>query len=136
MLIPVARVTAVEAPLLAALSAALVVSVVALVDPNEPGRYPTCPFLAVTGRFCPGCGSLRALHALTNGDLGTALGLNVLTVLAVVPLLVMWVSWVRRSWTGASRSTVAPAPLIWALLVVVCVFTVLRNLPIGAVLAP
>src|SRR5690606_29528852 len=38
--------------------------VVATVSPEEPGHYPTCPFLALTGAWCPGCGSLRALHAL------------------------------------------------------------------------
>lgn len=111
-------------------------SVVALVDPNEAGHYPTCPFLALTGRFCPGCGSLRAVHALAQGDLTTAVGDNVLTVLAVLPLLVIWGLWVRRSWTGARRTTVGSAPLLWALLAVACVFGVLRNLPVGAALAP
>ena len=109
---------------------------VALVDPNEPGRYPTCPFLAVTGRFCPGCGSLRAMHALTNGDVPTAVGLNVLTVLAVVALSVIWARWAMRSWSGSSRTVVLPATYVWSLLVVVLVFGVLRNLPIGAALAP
>ena len=109
---------------------------VALVDPNEPGHYPTCPFLALTGLYCPGCGSLRAVHALTNGDVTLAVGLNVLTVLAVVALPVIWARWARRSWTGAPRTTVAPAASIWSLLVVVLLFGVLRNLQAGAALAP
>ena len=129
-------VSSVRLPVLTALGALAATAVVAVVDPNEPGNYPTCPFLAVTGKFCPGCGSLRAVHALTRGDVSTALGLNVLTVLAVVPVVVMWGLWLRRSYTGAPRRWAAPAAAIWSLLVVVLAFTVLRNLPVSAVLAP
>lgn len=125
-----------RSPLVTAGLAAAAVGVVAFVDPNEPGHYPTCPFLALTGQYCPGCGSLRAVHALANGDVTTAVGLNVLTVIAVVALSVIWVRWVRRSWTGARRTSVAPAAMIWTFAVVVVLFGVLRNLPIGAALAP
>ena len=124
------------APLSVAALAAAAVGVVVLVDPNEPGHYPTCPFLAVTGAFCPGCGSLRAVHAMGSGDLGTALDRNVLTVLAVLPLLMLWGSWTRRQWTGQRRTSVAPAWVLWTLLGVVCVFGVVRNLSFGAALAP
>jgi len=109
---------------------------VAVVDPNEPGHYPTCPFLAVTGQLCPGCGSLRAVHALAHGELGVAVGLNVLAVLAVLPLVGVWAAWLRRSWGGTQRSSVLPAPAVWSLFVVVVVFGVLRNVPIGGALAP
>jgi len=127
---------ALRAPLGAAAAGLCAVTLVALVDPNEPGHYPTCPFLSLTGLFCPGCGSLRAVHALAHGDITAAIGSNVLTVLAVVPLVFLWLRWVRRSWTGTARTWAAPAPALWALLVVLCVFGVLRNLPVGAALAP
>jgi hypothetical protein len=130
------RTGALLAPAAVAAAAAAAVGVVAVVDPNEPGHYPTCPFLALTGAFCPGCGSLRAVHALAHGDLGLAVSLNLLAVLAVVPLVVIWLRWVRRSWAGASRRSVAPAPALWALVAVVVVFAVVRNLPVGAALAP
>jgi hypothetical protein len=128
--------TAVRQPVLAALGAIAATAVVATIDPNEPGHYPTCPFLGLTGEFCPGCGSLRAVHALTRGEVGTAVGLNVLTVLAIVPVVVMWGLWLRRSWSGAPRRWAAPAPAIWALLGVVVVFWAVRNLPFAAALAP
>jgi hypothetical protein len=123
-------------PLAVAAAAASAVAVVAVYDPNEAGHYPTCPFLALTGLYCPGCGSLRAVHAMVHGEVGTAVGLNVLTVLAVVPLLVVWARWVARRWRGTSRTSVAPAAALWALAVVVCVFAVVRNLPVGGPLAP
>ena len=109
---------------------------VGVVDPNQPGHYPSCPFLALTGAYCPGCGSLRAVHALAHGDVGAAVGLNLLAVLAVGALAVIWVRWVRRSWRGQPRTTVAPAVTLWALAGVVIVFAVVRNLPAGGALAP
>jgi Protein of unknown function (DUF2752) len=130
------RGAALAAPLGVATLALTAVGLVAAVDPNEPGHYPTCPFLAVTGQLCPGCGSLRAVHAMTHGDLAAALGLNLLTVLAVLPLAVIWLRWARRRWAGISRTDLAPAPVLWMLLVVVLAFGLLRNLPVGAPLAP
>jgi hypothetical protein len=108
---------------------------VSQVDPNQAGHYPTCPFLWITGWYCPGCGSLRAVHALTHLDVGTALARNPLTVAFVGVLAAMWVAWLQRSVTGRARR-VAPAWVLWTLLGVVCVFWVVRNLPGMQWLAP
>jgi hypothetical protein len=107
------------------------------VDPNQPGHYPTCPFLATTGLYCPGCGALRATHDLLHGDVSGALARNPLAVLAVPYLVLAFVTFVLRS-TGrpAPRSTSLPAWVIWALLAVVLAFTVLRNLPGFSLLSP
>lgn len=123
-------------PLGVASAAAAVTAYVGVIDPNQAGHYPTCPFLALTGLYCPGCGSLRAVHALTHGDLTTALGLNVLTVLAALALGVIWVRFARRQWQGVLRTTAAPAWSLLAVAVVVVAFGVVRNLPVGAGLAP
>jgi hypothetical protein len=123
-------------PALVAASAAAALAWVGTVDPGEPGHYPTCPFLAVTGWFCPGCGSLRALHALAHGDLGAALARNPLMVLTVPVLLGWWVAWLVRSLCGRPRRWAAPAWTIWAFLALVLAFTVARNLPGATFLAP
>ena len=123
-------------PAAVAAAAAGSLAVVALVDPNEPGHYPTCPFLALTGHACPGCGSLRALHALTHGDVVGAIARNALVV-AAIPLLVwLWVRWIHRVWVGAPRPQPAPAAALWAGLGLVIGFWVVRNLAVGAALAP
>ena len=122
-------------PVAVGLLAFLPLGFVAAVDPNQPGHYPTCPFLWLTGWYCPGCGSLRAVHALTHLDVGTALARNPLTVVFVGVLAVLWASWLNRSVTGRPRR-VAPAWTLWALLGVVCVFWVARNLPGMEWLAP
>ncbi len=123
-------------PLLGAAGALAAVAVVGAVDPNQPGHYPTCPFLAVTGWFCPGCGSLRALHALAHGDLREALARNPLMVVTVPALVLWWGAWLVRSVRARPRRWVAPAWTIWALLVVVVAYGVARNLPGAEFLAP
>lgn len=130
-------------PLAVATAAAVATAVVALVDPDEPGHYPTCPFLALTGRWCPGCGSLRAVHDLAHGRVLEAADHNVLTVLAVPYVVLGWGLWMltatgRQPPPGLVRLTGrgAAAWVVPALLVVVLGFAVLRNLPGFGLLAP
>ncbi|RCG33039.1 DUF2752 domain-containing protein [Sphaerisporangium album] len=125
------------APLGAAALTGAVVAYVGTVDPNRPGHYPTCPFLFVTGLYCPGCGSLRAIHAMAHGDLPAALGLNPLAVVTVPFLLFWWGRWALRAWRGRpARTRVARPAYIWAFLAIVIVYWIVRNLPFGAFLAP
>ncbi|MBK9180604.1 MAG: DUF2752 domain-containing protein [Acidimicrobiales bacterium] len=100
------------------------------VDPND-GGFPACPFHAVTGWWCPGCGTLRATHALTRGHLGEAAGLNVLWVLAVPVLVYVWVAYALRSVGGPRlpRLERLPRSVLAGLLVVTAAFWVARNLP-------
>ena len=117
-----------------ALAAALLVR---QVDPHEPGHYPPCPFRALTGLFCPGCGTLRAAHAALHGDLAGAVDMNVLAVLAVPVVLASWVAWLRRAATGRPRTWLAPPWFPAAVGVVVVAFWVARNVPaLAPFLAP
>jgi hypothetical protein len=130
------RARAVRVPLATAGAALAATTYVGLVDPNQSGHYPTCPFLAVTGYYCPGCGSLRAVHALTHGDVAAAVGLNVLAVVGIVVVAVLWGLWLLRSWRGQPRARVAPAWTLYLALGAVVVFWIVRNLTIGEALAP
>ena len=124
------------APLGVAAAATAVVTVISLVDPNVAGHYPTCPWLALTGTFCPGCGSLRAIHALAHGDLTVALGRNPLAVLSIVWLAVWFFVWTRRVLTGRHRTTMAPAWVLYGILGVILGYWVLRNIPGWTFLSP
>lgn len=107
-------------------------AVVAVVDPNRAGVYPTCPFRLATGLDCPGCGTLRAVHALTRGDVALALDHNVLTVLLLPVLAWAWVGWLRHR-RGSRRE--APALPGWAGMAVavgLAGFWLVRNLPFAA----
>lgn len=111
--------------LVAALATAVILAVVFLVDPNRPGHYPKCPSLLVTGWSCPGCGSLRALHALLHLRFGEALARNPLAVVAAG-----WLAVRGARWFGGRRPTRLAAPaVIWSLLALILAFWVLRNIP-------
>jgi hypothetical protein len=102
----------------------------AVVDPNQPGHLPLCPFKALTGLDCPGCGSMRALHDLTHGDVLGALDHNVLVVLALPFLAWRWWAWTARARSGRpGPQRLAPAWVLWSLVGVLVVFWVVRNLP-------
>lgn len=99
-------------------------------DPNEPGNYPVCPFLAVTGHWCPGCGSLRGLRALLTGNVAGAVGYNALMVLSLPYLLYRWVIWFSpRFARPGAMAAVLPAWAAYSLPVAVGAFWVLRNVP-------
>ncbi|MCB0894667.1 MAG: DUF2752 domain-containing protein [Nocardioidaceae bacterium] len=105
-------------------------------DPHQHGSWGLCPSAAM-GVYCPGCGGLRAVNDLTNGDLGAAASSNLLLVV-LLPVAVLWLlRWSWGRWTGRVRE---PDPRLtrtvwWSLAAVALVFVVLRNLP-GSWLAP
>lgn len=104
-------------------------AVIATRDPNQTGHYPTCPFLWTTGFYCPGCGTLRAVHALTHGDVAAAWHLNPLLLVAIPVLLWVWAAAVRRAWLGVPRRFLVPNWMLATLPVIVGAYWVLRNVP-------
>lgn len=131
---PVLRRLAVPLGVLGSVVAAF--AYVGTVDPNEPGHYPTCPLLQLTGVFCPGCGGLRSAHAFIHGDLTAALGANALAVVGYAVFAVVWTLWAAHAARGRRlRIALGPAQLC-GIGILVAVFTLVRNLPFGAWLHP
>ncbi len=124
----------VPAGVLAAVAGAF--AYVGAVDPNEPGHYPACPLLRLTGVYCPGCGGLRSAHAFVHGDLTAALGANALAVAGYVVFAVLWSFWVIRAVRGRPPRIEAGPATLWGLGVLIAVFTLVRNLPFGSWLHP
>ena len=124
------------APAGVAAATAAVIGYVSAVDPNQPGHYPTCPFLFITGYYCPGCGTLRMLHAIGHGRPAEAFGHNMLAFVMLPVLIYMWAAWTLRLARGRPRTTVADPRLIWLLIAAIGAFWVLRNVPALHVLAP
>lgn len=130
------------------------VALMFFVDPLTAWFLPRCPLNALTGLYCPGCGSTRALHALAHGDVGAALRFNLLAVAALpvlgVAVLVRWAVWERPSGrdqeaqlaagslpaVGGAFGDQGPLPRPqrtawgWALVAVVILFGILRNIPL------
>jgi hypothetical protein len=71
-----------------ALMAAAAAALVATFDPATTWWFPSCPFHELTGWLCPLCGSLRAVHAVFQGDPAAALSFNPLVVVALGAWLV------------------------------------------------
>lgn len=123
-------------PIVSAVGAAAFFTVAHVVDPNEPGNYPTCPWLALTGTFCAGCGTLRATHALTHGDVGGAVARNPLTVVAYVVIFFGFLNFTVRMWSGRPKARLAPAWVLYGMLGVILGYWVLRNVPGWTFLSP
>ncbi len=126
-----------RAPAVLGMAGAGALVVLHLRDPHESGSYGFCPFLAVTGHPCPGCGGLRAVNELTHGDIVGALSSNLLAIGLLALLTVAWAAWaVRRARGSDDRKPAVRDRTLVLVLVVALAFGVLRNTPWGAWLAP
>jgi len=90
-----------------------------LANPGRSPLFPPCPFHKFTGLYCPGCGSLRALHHLLHGDVAGAMAMNALMVLSLPVLGAFLVrpAWTRKPW------------IAYAVLIVIIVYWIARNIP-------
>jgi hypothetical protein len=107
-------------------------------DPHRSGSYLFCPWLVLTGTYCPGCGGLRAVNDLTHGDLAAAASSNLLLVGSLPLVAWLWTRWLVDRWRGAARAVDQRRGVLGAVAlgVVSLVFWVVRNLPGQAWLAP
>ncbi|WP_395106910.1 DUF2752 domain-containing protein [Actinomadura sp. SCN-SB] len=110
---------------------------VAFVDPHEPGHYPTCPSLTLTGWYCPGCGGLRMAHSLLHGDVPHAFDMNPLVLLLLPVFGYLWVRWTVSAVRGVPLRTALIRPgVLYGFLVLLGLYWITRNLPFAQVLAP
>ncbi len=114
-------------PLRLAAAAALGVALVTLyvVDPSGLG-VTLCPYRAVTGTACPGCGLTRALHHLLHAEFRTAFAYNPFVFVAS-PLVLAAAAAPRLS---AERQGVRCQTLLgWTLVALTLAFWIWRNTP-------
>lgn len=86
---------------------------------------PKCTIHRLTGLHCPGCGTTRAVHAIANGRVQDALRFNPLLILGL-PVMILAIAVQRHRERRGHR---AVPGLAWAIVVVLCVYTLARNLP-------
>lgn len=89
---------------------------------------PPCLLHTLTGLYCTGCGMTRALHHIVNGRLYQALRMNPLAVLSAPFLLWFTVLTIYRAFLKRPMPRM-PAWMPWAIIAVIIVYTVARNLP-------
>jgi len=101
-------------------------------DPAASGIFPPCPFHYLTGLYCPGCGSLRAIHHLLHGNLQAAWAMNPLAVL-LLPFVGYGLAaeaFVQMRGQRLSR-WILPGFWIRVLGAIIVGFGVVRNLPLS-----
>lgn len=112
----------------AVIAGAVILVVYSIYDPAV-APMPECPFFRITGLYCPGCGSQRALHAMLNGHVTAMLGFNVLLPAAMIFFVAEGVTGLLRR-SGRQMQTLSSRRYMpVAVLIVVVTFWVLRNIP-------
>lgn len=97
-----------------------------------PSEYPNwyrCVFHSTTGWYCAGCGSTRATHMLTHGEILASLRQNPLVLFLGVPAAIWFLLKAVRP--THKWSNWLPGFSGWGVLCIVLVFWVVRNLPAG-----
>lgn len=118
--------------ILKSIAVLVVISLYTFFDARSPGSFfPQCPFHALTGLFCPGCGSQRALSALLHGNFIDALHDNFLAMISLPVLLfaatVYSLNFFREK--KLKQSIFYKTWFVWTVLSAVILFTILRNIP-------
>ncbi|OUL35915.1 hypothetical protein BV372_09335 [Nostoc sp. T09] len=116
----------------AALSGIIVLAAIILYffNPSNSPVYPPSPFRSLTGLYCPGCGTLRALHQLLHGHILKAFELNPLMMLAMPYLVYSYVCYSAPIIIGAKIPQIFIKPAwIWLVLKIILGYWVLRNIP-------
>lgn len=124
------RSAALAAPIACGCCLAAGAAYVAAQDPSAGGVFLPCPFRALTGWWCPGCGLTRATHHLLRGDLAQALRFNAFVVVILAAIAGAWALWLLdRAGRAIRWGRILP---VWAQVAagtVLVAFAVVRNLP-------
>lgn len=97
-------------------------------EPGKSGFFPGCPFRALTGFTCPGCGGTRGLHCLLHGDVVAAFEFNPLLISSLPFLLYALVRYTNAAVRGRPlKVNHLNTAYIWVLVSVILSFWVFRN---------
>ncbi len=113
----------------------LVVAFVALfyaVDYTFFAKYkPPCVFRAITGLYCPGCGSSGAVRELLSGHIYAAFRFNMFVVIAMPFLLYFYAAkWIEVCIGRTIPRIVHSRRFIFTIAVLILLFSILRNFSI------
>jgi len=99
--------------------------------PGEVIYFPKCPFKAITGYNCPGCGSQRAVYYLLNLDFPEAFQENIILIFLIPYVLTGYIFNMIRRPNGLQliwRNRLFGEKAIYFLLALIIAFWILRNL--------
>ena len=100
-------------------------------NPSEHQLFPKCIFYSLTGYYCPGCGSQRAIHGLLHLNFASVVSNNILFLPALAAILYHYLqqllNW-KLNWKLPNIFYHKVTP--WVILGIVILFWILRNVPI------
>ena len=110
-----------------------------VLDPSKNAIFPRCMFNSLTGYYCPGCGSQRAIHSLLHLNIAGVVHYNFLFLPALILIIYHYLHPLLNrvfKWKLPNIFYLKNTP--WIILGVVIVFWILRNIPVFpfSVLAP
>ena len=110
-----------------------------VLDPAKNVIFPKCAFHSLTGYYCPGCGSQRAIHSLLHLNFAGVISNNFLFLPAVLLILYHYVHPLANrkfNWRLPNIFYLKSTP--WVIFTVILFFWLLRNIPVYPfnVLAP
>lgn len=99
---------------------------------NANNILPKCIFYSVTGFYCPGCGSQRALSAIVHGNIISAVHYNFLMVLCLPLVFYSAVVFVLNVFRKKQivQKIFYSTTFVRIFFVAVIVFWVIRNIPV------
>jgi len=101
------------------------------IDARYTNFFPRCPFFTLTGLYCPGCGSQRAVSALLHGKFLQALNYNAILV-ASLPFIIYsaYVTTANAFGKHQKVQKIFYSPVfVKIVFCIVVIFAVLRNIP-------
>jgi hypothetical protein len=100
-------------------------------NPSHSSFFIPCPLHYITGFYCPGCGSQRAIHLLLHGDFIGAFRFNPLMVLTL-PILIYGLGITISNWIFGTKYRFMlfySNLFIFGYFGLAIIYWVLRNLP-------
>jgi len=100
-------------------------------DPARLAIFPRCPFFVITGYYCPGCGSQRAIHSFLHFRWADVIHYNILVFPAVLFITYHYAALLLKRKFGISFPDILYNKKIpWIILTIVIAFWIARNIPV------
>lgn len=109
------------------------------INPAGQSWIPKCPFHSMTGLYCPGCGSQRAIHDFLHFNIIEGLKHNFLLGLGILALFYKVLLLIRSGfYPEKNTSLIQSTKMPWIILFLIFGFWFLRNIPYAPflILAP
>lgn len=110
-----------------------------LLNPSDYQLFPRCIFNSLTGYYCPGCGSQRAIHSLLHLNFAGVVSYNFLFLPAVLAIAYHYLHPLLNKKFGWKLPNILYKKYTpWIIFAIVLIFWILRNLPVYpfSILAP